>query len=61
MKSFFETFLPALAADRDVAEYRISVCGTCPNFTKKRRCTLCGCFMDIKTKIGSMTCPDDKW
>lgn len=61
MKSFFETFLPAIAADKDVSNYRLSICYDCNKFTKIRQCKLCGCFMDLKTKLGSSKCPEGKW
>ena len=58
---FFESLRPAFMADRDVAEYRMSVCEGCELFTKHRRCSSCGCFMDVKTKVAGASCPENKW
>ena len=31
---------------------RIIICESCDNFVKNsRRCSLCGCFMDVKSKM----------
>jgi hypothetical protein len=36
----------------DVAKKRIKICEECQYFWKPgRNCMLCGCFMDIKTKM----------
>ena len=41
---------------------RITMCEACEKFFRPtRQCKICFCFMDIKTKLGSMKCPDDKW
>lgn len=44
---------------------RLNTCANCPSFDPKfRRCQECGCFMDIKSKIGgdpSTLCPLNKW
>ena len=61
MENFFERFMSAIVADKDVAHYRMAICTGCDKFNEKRRCELCGCFMDIKTKIGSSKCPQEKW
>ena len=60
--SFFESFMPAFLADPDVRSYRLSICEGCELFNKQqRRCTSCGCFMDVKTKIANVACPEEKW
>ncbi|MCK9446516.1 hypothetical protein M0Q50_06555 [bacterium] len=53
------------------AKKRILICETCNNFNKiVRNCKLCGCLMDIKTKmffdydengISIDGCEDKKW
>lgn len=46
----------------ELAVERIKVCETCEHFTRlSRQCKLCWCFMDMKTKILSATCPAEKW
>ena len=59
--TFFDSFRGMFIADPDVRHYRMSVCEGCELFTSKRRCSECGCYMDIKTKIGSAVCPKGKW
>ena len=57
----------------ELAKWRINICLTCPNFQKKlKRCGVCGCFLEAKTKSktnrspkrpqGEEThCPLGKW
>ena len=40
---------------------RMEICEECDNFTEERRCSECGCVMDIKTFIPFMKCPVGKW
>ncbi len=43
-------------------EIRMSICKSCENLIPfMNRCKLCGCFMDIKTKIKDAVCPENKW
>lgn len=44
-------------------ERRLSICRSCPEFTADSRCSLCGCFMEVKTRFRSISCPADppKW
>ena len=38
---------------------RWAICKACPHFWKiTRQCSLCKCFMVIKTKMPSAKCPD---
>jgi ribosomal protein L40E len=46
----------------ELAEYRFSICKTCPAFRpKSETCRKCGCFMKLKTKLEQATCPIGKW
>jgi len=47
-------------AGKEVFEQRIAVCNTCP-WRKDEKCSKCGCFIDVKAKWGTSTCPDDRW
>ena len=47
-------------SDRDLIEYRLSICKECPFFTGAR-CKKCGCFMNLKTTLLEAKCPVDKW
>lgn len=48
-------------APKEMAEKRLAKCKSCPHFTEKNRCTLCGCFMLGKTKVPQASCPIGKW
>lgn len=45
----------------EVQKERISICEACPNFTKTRRCGICGCWMDAKTRYRQEKCDDGRW
>ena len=48
----------------EVAAERLKICEDCPNLQKPLyRCSECGCFMKIKTKIKGASCPlpEKKW
>lgn len=40
---------------------RWSICMACDRLTENKRCTQCGCFMEIKSKLAGMKCPLGKW
>lgn len=42
----------------ETAEARYKICQSCPNFNNNR-CNLCGCFMSLKTLLGTSRCPDN--
>ena len=49
-------------SDEFVAKHRLDTCKGCPFYNnKKGRCTECGCFMKIKTKVREAKCPKDYW
>jgi hypothetical protein len=48
----------------DFQQERMSICESCDKFNQTIRvCTLCGCFMPLKTTFKLMACPDTppKW
>jgi len=59
--SFFDEFKQYVWADADIVRYRINICQQCPFLKKHTRCEKCGCFMKVKTRIGSSKCPEGKW
>ena len=61
MSEFFKNFANAIVAENDVFKYRISVCNDCDSFLKTRQCKECLCFMDLKARLGSSSCPKGKW
>lgn len=41
---------------------RLSICSECNRFRPSdQRCSLCGCFLDFKTRLRSQDCPLGKW
>lgn len=40
---------------------RLAICEECPELMVTRQCAKCLCFMDLKTRLGSATCPLGKW
>ena len=52
----------ALVPDH-IAEERMNICKACPNLTEWNRCSECGCFMTLKTKLAVASCPlpEKKW
>lgn len=44
------------------SQERLDICKTCPElFGPLNNCRQCGCFMNIKVRIYSSTCPLGKW
>jgi hypothetical protein len=41
---------------------RLEICRQCPRlFKPTMQCKECGCFMRIKTRLKSASCPINKW
>jgi hypothetical protein len=59
--TFFDEFKDYMLADQDIALYRINICKGCEFLKKHTRCEKCGCFMNIKTRLGFTKCPIGKW
>ena len=59
--SFLTEFIDYVAVDDDILLERINHCKSCEFITPHFRCTQCGCFMKIKTKLGPAKCPIGKW
>lgn len=48
--------------DDSYAKERLKICMECPRlFKPTTQCKECGCFMRIKTRLKSATCPIGKW
>ena len=46
----------------EVASNRMSICSECPRLIKfTHQCKECGCFMKLKTKLKTASCPLGKW
>lgn len=53
--------LPPISPD-ELSRERLKVCEECPHFKRlARQCELCGCFLDLKTKLLEASCPINKW
>jgi len=50
-----------LANKETRSEQRMTICRECPELGALNRCRQCGCFMNIKTRIYSASCPLGKW
>lgn len=45
----------------EVIEMRKGICGSCDKLNPERRCSECGCYVDVKAKWASEECPLKKW
>jgi|9_EtaG_2_1085328.scaffolds.fasta_scaffold02248_8 hypothetical protein len=41
-------------------ETRLKICEVCP-FRKDTKCSKCGCYIEVKAKWSTSTCPDNRW
>lgn len=44
--------------------HRLEICRQCPYIRKRvgvERCSLCGCFLQVKTRLKDEYCPIEKW
>lgn len=49
-------------SEDELAAERIKVCEQCPQFQRAlRKCSLCGCMVDLKVKVLRAECPAEKW
>ena len=56
-----ETEVDFLLNKEQRSQQRMAICQNCPELKTLNRCQQCGCFMSIKTRIYSSTCPLGKW
>lgn len=40
---------------------RLSICNECPLKNARNECSLCGCYLPLKTEWKEQKCPDGKW
>ena len=46
----------------ELHEARLEICRACEFFKPRtERCSKCGCFMKLKTKLENAKCPIGKW
>lgn len=53
--------LPEFTAPISVSDARLKICKTCDKYALKSICSVCKCFMPVKTKFKDVSCPDGKW
>ena len=49
--------------DQEVIDKRWDICKGCEFLTEKNKCTHCGCYMKVKTRVATARCPlnPPKW
>lgn len=49
-------------APRDVSKQRMEICESCDRYLPDTgQCSICRCFMKLKTTMANMECPIQKW
>jgi hypothetical protein len=48
-------------AEQDEQQRRWALCQQCPELLDGRRCIRCGCYMELKSRLEGMKCPDGHW
>ena len=62
MRSISDRFKNVIIHDEDIVNKRLDICKGCEFlFKPTNTCKKCGCFMDVKTKIATSSCPVGKW
>lgn len=54
----------SLYVSEEIQKKRLEICAQCHRQGSRFRqkiCTLCGCFLDLKTKLKTEECPLLKW
>jgi len=54
----------AITVPQEEQDRRLAICHACEFWdSKQSRCSLCGCYVALKTRLASQHCPDDppKW
>lgn len=44
-----------------LAKQRYDICKECDKLTIAKTCSVCYCFMPLKVRIESVSCPENKW
>ena len=62
MRNISSRFKNILLHDQDIIDRRWSECEKCEFLLKPtNNCKKCGCFMNVKTKVATASCPIGKW
>ena len=46
-------------AQQEIVDRRWNLCLQCPQIAPAKRCAICGCFMGLKVKLSTSSCPDN--
>ena len=45
-----------------LSDERMAICNECEHLEQQsKKCKMCGCFMEYKTKLPYVSCPIGKW
>ena len=62
LRSIPERMKKVFLHDTEVIERRMAECQGCEHFIKgTSQCKKCGCFMKVKSRIATASCPIGKW
>ena len=62
MRNISDRFKNVIIHDEDIVNKRLDICKGCEFlFKPTNTCKKCGCFMKVKTKIATSSCPIGKW
>lgn len=51
----------AVGANEEMSKERLLICKNCVHLRRGPQCYICGCFLDLKTRVPEETCPLNKW
>ena len=51
----------SIFVDSKVYDTRMDICISCDQLGEWKKCKLCGCFMDLKSRLKFASCPLGKW
>lgn len=56
------TFEKIGITDNIKGDERMAICNSCQQYkSSSSMCTVCGCYMVLKTKLTHSVCPENKW
>lgn len=58
---FKHSLVTSIIVDTKIREERKSICNSCDKLTYYNVCSVCNCFMPVKTWVTFSKCPLDKW
>lgn len=57
----FDLLRPSRYVPEATSRARLAECEKCPHRTRLKRCQFCGCFVYLKARLTTETCPLKKW